>query len=708
MSSVKKLSILICLFIATAIQAELREMQYEEVPTTVVLDNSFIDKGVLIVASPIPKLSFKSTRGIKSGAVYEKEPGIWWVELEPGVNTIDIYADGYLPFENIQHNFRKRQVWKIKLSPKNPIQDELPVVVRVEPEGASVKIDGRITDVSNNLKLTSGDHDIEISKSGYVSIREEIAVSVDNIFFEYTLEKPKLCIVEVVTDPPGAEVSIDGVKLNGITPISDFYNSGTYPIKITKDKYLPVEKTIVIDQTKQKNSFSYTLEANTGTIIISSTPEVNMEVSLNGNSVGKTPLTLKEQDVGDYAVTANHEFYIAEKLEFPLQRGETYRATLKAEENFAILTVNTTPGANVYLNNQRLSELENLRLHPQTARLRAEKPKCETVETTLILKRGARESVDLYLDEQTGTIAISVDPADAKIELKGDAGERFSSTGTHIFESIPVGSYDLEVSSKGYKAEKRALRLRAGQTLQERVVLEEGMGSDGLLPGMVFVDIPTGSFMMGSPSNEKDRDNDETQHRVTISKSFQMMTTEVTQSMWVSVMGSNPSYFKGDNLPVERVSWTDCQEFIKKLNQRDPGKGYRLPTEAEWEYACRAGTTTRFNTGDSDSDLALTGWYSGNSGSKTHPVGQKEPNAWGLYDMHGNVWEWCSDWKGDYPSGSVTDPTGPSGPSSGTYRVLRGGSWWLFGGICRSADRIGSGPSARSYIYGLRIVRSSL
>ncbi len=226
--------------------------------------------------------------------------------------------------------------------------------------------------------------------------------------------------------------------------------------------------------------------------------------------------------------------------------------------------------------------------------------------------------------------------------------------------------------------------------------------------GMKFVYIKPGSFMMGSPSSELGRYNDETQHRVTLSKGFYMQTTEVTQGQWQAIMGSNPSYFSscGDNCPVEQVSWDDVQEFIRKLNSRT-GKNYRLPTEAEWEYACRAGSSTAFANGgireigcEHDPNLHAMGWYCGNADYKPHPVGQKQPNAWGLYDMHGNVWEWCSDWYGDYPSGSVTDPTGPS---SGTFRVNRGGCWHFNAQNCRSALRIRLMPGNRFSNLGFRL-----
>ena len=198
--------------------------------------------------------------------------------------------------------------------------------------------------------------------------------------------------------------------------------------------------------------------------------------------------------------------------------------------------------------------------------------------------------------------------------------------------------------------------------------------------GMKFVWIPPGIFLMGSPEEEKERRDHETQHKVTLSKGFFMGVHLVTQEQWQAVMGNNPSNFKGEkNLPVETVSWEDCQEFIKKLRVKDK-KPYRLPTEAEWEYACRAGTKTPFCFGDAistdqanyDGNHIYGNGKKGKYREKTTPVGSFPANAWGLFDMHGNLWEWCQDWFGDYPQNDVVDP---QGPNEGQYRVLRGGSW---------------------------------
>jgi formylglycine-generating enzyme required for sulfatase activity len=175
-------------------------------------------------------------------------------------------------------------------------------------------------------------------------------------------------------------------------------------------------------------------------------------------------------------------------------------------------------------------------------------------------------------------------------------------------------------------------------------------------------------------------------------------------------MGENPSNFKGEKNPMETVSWNDATEFCRKLTVKvaqasspaSVGRTFRLPTEAEWEYACRTGSSTRFCFGDSDNGLGDYAWYDGNSGNQTHPVGQKKPNAWGFYDMHGNVWEWCGDWYADkYGTGSAKNP---QGVSSGEYRVLRGGSWYRGPFVCRSADRLRYTPTCSSYIGGFRVV----
>ncbi len=224
-------------------------------------------------------------------------------------------------------------------------------------------------------------------------------------------------------------------------------------------------------------------------------------------------------------------------------------------------------------------------------------------------------------------------------------------------------------------------------------------------PNMEFVLIPAGEFDMGSPSNEVGRYAEEGPvHHVKLAKDFYMGKYEVTQKQWREVMGTNPSYFKGDDLPVEQVSWYDVHEFIKMLNEIEGTDKYRLPSEAEWEYAARAGTTTRYSFGDDESKLGEYAWYDKNSGGKTHPVGQKKPNLWRLYDMHGNVWEWVQDsWHDSYDGEPKNGSAWEGG--SGSDRVTRGGGLNHDARNCRSAGRSHNVRGGRSGDLGFRLLR---
>ncbi len=228
--------------------------------------------------------------------------------------------------------------------------------------------------------------------------------------------------------------------------------------------------------------------------------------------------------------------------------------------------------------------------------------------------------------------------------------------------------------------------------------------------GMAFVWIPPGKYWRGSRMTPEEveqtfgghdywYEREHPRHKVELTEGYWLADTPVTQAQWTAVMGNNPSFFAGKDRPVENVSWNDAVSFIQKLSKKD-GVHYRLPTEAEWEHAARAGTETEFYFGEEAGLLGNYGWYSGNSLGKTHPVGLKTPNAWGLYDMHGNVWEWCSDWYGEYCSGPVLNP---EGGEEGEYRVLRGGAWFAAAGNCRSARRRRVDPDHRGRGDGFRI-----
>ena len=315
---------------------------------------------------------------------------------------------------------------------------------------------------------------------------------------------------------------------------------------------------------------------------------------------------------------------------------------------------------------------------------------------------------------RTGSMLVETQPSGAMVYVDG-VGKGESPM---ELNGLPPGSVTVQSVLSGYGTEEKRVSVEAGRIKRVTLIMDRmatrnpepspqvSAGGDFTNSiGMRFVYIQPGSFMIGSPEDEPGYDNDEKRHRVKISSGFHMQTTEVTQGQWNAVMGNNPSDFKncGNDCPVEKVSWDDVQKFIRKLNRKEGGDKYRLPTEAEWEYAARAGSDAAYCFGDNESELSQYAWYDANSENSTHPTGRLKANAWGLYDIHGNVWEWCRDWYGEYPSETVTDLGGPTG----SKRVLRGGSWGSNAGVCRVSNRGRSFPVNRNWCFGFRLIRLS-
>jgi len=459
-------------------------------------------------------------------------------------------------------------------------------------------------------------------------------------------------VVSFNSEPVGAMVEIDGRPV-GSTPCTRPLSPGLYQLGIKKVRYVPHNGLLEVKDGME--GVSVTLTPDFGWLTVTSDP-AGLEVTVDGRLVGRTPLRDHELDTGAHDVLV------------------------------------TSP-----------------QHHPEGKRVVIERGERERLEVAPVPRNGGLKVVAVDADGNAAAGRVLVGGVDVGA--------------TYTPLTLLVGAHEVEVRGE-------AGRWSGAVTVVERELVEvEARLVGGLRPGaaqetalgLTMVSIAAGTFTMGTPTSESGRDDDEKQHRVTLTQGFLMSTTEVTQTQYETVVGKNPSHFKGRARPVEKVSWFDAVEFCNALSEREglrpayrisgtdvtwdrAATGYRLPTEAEWEYACRAGTTTRYHSGDGDGDLARVGWYSGNSGSTTHDVAKREPNAWGLYDMHGNVWEWCWDWYGGYPGGSVTDPTGSG---TGSNRVLRGGSWNRDKWYCRSGDRFRNDPVSALYNYGFRVVRSS-
>lgn len=316
---------------------------------------------------------------------------------------------------------------------------------------------------------------------------------------------------------------------------------------------------------------------------------------------------------------------------------------------------------------------------------------------------GTKWTVELWLSQDGGE-SFTIQPR----SVRGDVGEGvLSGTGKRILWDVFADIRKLEGEAFVFKVVAQA-PAGSGQR-------PGGVRAFPLVTGaeMEFVWIEPGTFTMGSPASEVGRDSDEgPQHQVTIRQGFWLGKCEVTQGQWQGVMGTTPwsgqSYVRANaQHPAVYISWDDAQQLIARLNAAAGSAVYRLPTEAEWEYACRAGSTTRWSFGDDEGQLGQYAWYCDNAWNAAlqyaQPVGTKLPNPWGLYDMHGNVWEWCQDWYGSYGSGPVVEP---AGPASGSNRVIRSGGFNFSARYMRSAYRNNSTPGGRLYNVGVRLLRT--
>ena len=332
--------------------------------------------------------------------------------------------------------------------------------------------------------------------------------------------------------------------------------------------------------------------------------------------------------------------------------------------------------------------------------------------------------------QQSQTLTIRYSPSTATVLVDNKMVKGMNGVAK---TTLPVGQHSFIVACDGYDSEEGTVKLKASTPSNLQITLsKEAMATqqssvtqptvvqqpvaqtsvtnsdnitipvkDGISIDMVRVE--AGTFTMGAtPEMKNPFDDEKPTHQVTLTNDYYIGKYEVTQALWKAVMGNNPSKHKGDNLPVEQVSWNDCQEFIDKLNSIT-GKTFRLPTEAEWEYAARGGKKSRGYQYSGSNNLSDVAWYADNSGSKTHAVGSKQANELGIYDMTGNVWEWCQDWYGRYDSSSQVNPTGAN---SGSYRVSHGGSWSFTARNCRSSCRDDITPGYRLNDLGLRLVFS--
>ena len=492
-----------------------------------------------------------------------------------------------------------------------------------------------------------------------------------------------------------------------------------------KDEAL-AQKEIAIKRYEEKlklqNSL-YEMEKNQGRLYIHVKPN-DAKIIIHGLKDEYFPgIKLNK---GEYKVIINHPDYEEKFISVNIipKQENSYKEKLKPLPGKII--VNGTPeNANIFLNNKNIgkSPVELNNIAPGNYIIKFEKDEYTHDETKITLGPNKTETINYRLVKYA-KLFIEIEPADSKIRILNIKP---------VYEPgmlLLPDKYHIEISKESFKTydewidilegEEKKLNIKLEQVIKET---KQKFFKSKYLPkqftneyGMTFVLIKAGTFLMGSPADELERDSDERQHQVKLTKDYYIQTTEITQGQWQAVMGSNPSSFKkcGNNCPVESVSWLDLQEFIKNINNKKSSYIYRLPTEAEWEYAARAGTKTPFAFGNClSTDDANYGGYpykncpKGKYRGQTIPVGTLKSNNWGLFDMHGNVYEWCQDWYGSYSTSTITIED-PIGAVDGSYRLLRGGSWDDYARGCRSAVRNGGTPDSRGESYGARLAASSV
>ena len=415
--------------------------------------------------------------------------------------------------------------------------------------------------------------------------------------------------------------------------------------------------------------------------------------------------------------------YISKSGNFTIGKGDMIPISVSLVSALATLNVSCpTPAVSLYVDKKSVGSLPwNGNLKEGMHLLEVRKDGYRSLQKTIQLAQ--QQKLDVAFDALSaiqGNLSVNFKPFGSDVYVDGvKVGQS-----PRVFNGVLVGNHNVEIRKSGYATSRQTVTISEGQTASISGSLTSSTSSStantlsssgSSLSGnaltipvkngisIEMVKVEAGSFNMGAtPEMENPYDSEIPVHRVTLTNNYYIGKYEVTQALWQAVMGSNPSYFKGDDLPVEKVSWDDCQDFISKLNAMT-GKRFRLPSEAEWEYAARGGKKSRGYQYSGSNTLGDVAWYYGNSGPKTHAVGTKQPNELGIYDMTGNVWEWCQDWVGSYSSSPQTNPTGAA---SGSLRVNRGGSWDISARFCRSSYRDGDTPGGRYGNLGLRLVLS--
>lgn len=640
------------------------------------------------------------------------------------------------------------------------------VVIKSEPPGADVYIDEKSTGKQTPfaMQYSLGVHTYNLSLDLYHSGTGKFELTSDggkkNI--DYNL-KPAFGQLKLTSSPEsGATVVLNGKPMEQSTPCTiDKIKTGTYPLTVSKTLYHEKTETVTILD-GQTTNVDIVLNPSFGSIYITSSPESGAAVTLDDALTGKvTPCMLDKIISGNHTVSLRKEWYQPIKKQLVVTEGEKATLDVPMTALYGNVNITTKPEADIYKDDEKLTTgTYTGRLTEGIYTFEARKPKHTSDIQKIQITSGEQKTITLSPRPQMGTVEIQSTPIEANIKLNGDD----KGTTPATLRNLMVGDYTLTLSLPGYATTTKTititegktelvnetlvngravtinsepsgislfidgspagqtpysgsltfgnhtLRIQQGEKKAEKTILISQISGESsfilsfelksfteTLNGIniEMIAVKGGTFLMGSETLKIGTCS------VTLSN-FTIGKTEVTQAQWKAIMGSNPSYFKGDNLPVENVSWNDVQDFIGKLNAKT-GKTFRLPTEAEWEYAASGGVGQKWAGTNDESNLGDYAWYEVNSNNKTHPVGTKKPNQFGLYDMSGNVNEWCNDWFSDL---AKSPQSNPQGATSGSQRVVCGGGWATIALACQTFWPNYERPNRRNIIMGFRIVSS--
>ncbi len=618
-------------------------------------------------------------------------------DLAEGPHTLKLEKQGYVTLtKNI--NITKGETLQLNETLQTISSQRAYLIVKADQPDARIYIDDNLKNTGEHAEsvIIGSTHTYKIecnlyhTETGTVTVNERM-----------TIEKklrPAFGYINVSTSPEqGAKVFVNGEYL-GLSPIkSDKLKSGSHTVMVMKDMFKMTEKSFTVNDGQTTNA-TLNMSSNFVNVTINTDADADIYVDEEYKAKGKWSGRLSDGLHNFEARKANHR---STKKSLDLVLGENQTITLEAPKPInGSLDVNSSPmSAEIYIDGKHYGQTPNYinEIIIGTHELKLEKQGCTTITKSITIKEGETLSVNEKL--QTGKeIVIKTDKSGDKVYVDNNYVGL-----SPVTTSLAFGSHTIKAERDGKAVSKT---INVSQSGGENNVKLAFFGTQTItVNGVSFtmVAVEGGTFKMGATSEQgNDADSDEKPvHSVTLSD-YYIGETEVTQKLWEAVMGSNPSYFKGSQKPVEKVSWHDCKEFIEKLNQLT-GKNFRLPTEAEWEYAARGGKESQGYKYSGSNTIGNVAWYYNNSNSTTHDVKTKSSNELGIYDMSGNVWEWCEDRYGSYSSGSQTNPTGPS---YGSYRVLRGGSWDSNAKYCRVSFRLNSNPDFRYDDGGFRLALS--